>query len=283
MPRVTPQNRIPDILAAAVREFAKHGFRKALIDDIAKEAGVSPATLYNHFQNKAHLFHYAIENAALRPEDLPPPEASSTRSEKELVAFLTDYVDQLIRLPSVERLLKARPQPHEIDLAAELAEILGDLWQMIERHRAQLSMSQINSPLDEFPEVVEVFRNGLQAIYGQIERYLSKRIRDGVIRPLASVPAMARTMLEPISFFAWKQDLWGVTPRFAKEEAFPDLVAMIAQGLAATVQAASRARKVTVAARDRRGTAAAGTKPRARGTAAASTKPKAGARTRRRS
>lgn len=258
MPRVTPQNRIPDIVAAAVRVFSKHGFRKALVDDIAREAGVSPATLYTHFQNKAHLFRYAVEHAALKPEELPPPEASSARSEHELLDFMANYVNQRVRLASVHRLLKA--EPHAIGLAAELTEILEELWQLIERHRTQLSISQISSPLDEFPELFGVWANGLQTLLGQIERYFSTRIRDGLIRPLISVPAMARTIFEIIAFYAWRQDLLGITPRYAKEQVLPDLVAMIAHGVAATAQTRSR---TTLAARDRRRTASAAAKPRA--------------------
>ena len=37
------------IIAAARKVFAEHGFERASVDQIATRAGVSKATVYNHF------------------------------------------------------------------------------------------------------------------------------------------------------------------------------------------------------------------------------------------
>lgn len=44
------------ILEAAARLFVRHGFRKASVDEIARESGVSKPTLYTHFADKEALF-----------------------------------------------------------------------------------------------------------------------------------------------------------------------------------------------------------------------------------
>jgi AcrR family transcriptional regulator len=206
------------------------------VDEIAREANISPATLYKHFKSKSHLFHYVMEYGAfVESGEMPSPGLSSARSEMDLIAFLRTEINERVRLKSVEICLRAKAE--SIDVIHELTEILEELWQLIERHRAQLSMSQINSPLVEFPELSEVFANGLQSIMDQLGEYLSARIRIGMIRPLVSVPGMARTIMETVGFFAWKQDLWNVSPRYRKEEVLTDLVATLGHGLAATTPA----------------------------------------------
>lgn len=230
-PRVTPKNRIPDIADAAIRVFTKNGFHKALVDEIAREANISPATLYKYFESKSHLFHFVMEYGALgEGEEMPTPEISLARTEEDLVAALKIKVEERVRLESVEICLKAKAG--SIDVVHELSEILEDLWEMTERHRAQLSMSQINSPNVEFPELHDVFLNGLESVMAQIGEYLSVRVQMGQINPSISVPVIARTIMETVSFFAWKQDLWNVAPRYPKEEALANLVAMFGHGLA---------------------------------------------------
>ncbi len=44
--------RRTQILAAAIKVFARSGFHRTTIRDIAKEAGVSDGTIYNYFENK---------------------------------------------------------------------------------------------------------------------------------------------------------------------------------------------------------------------------------------
>ncbi|ATU43992.1 TetR/AcrR family transcriptional regulator [Acinetobacter junii] len=49
------------ILQAAKSLFLKMGYHAANMNQIAKEAGVTKLTVYNHFQDKANLFICAIE------------------------------------------------------------------------------------------------------------------------------------------------------------------------------------------------------------------------------
>ncbi|OWJ67177.1 TetR family transcriptional regulator [Inquilinus limosus] len=54
------------LLDGALRVFARDGYARASIDDIAREAGVSTRTLYNHFGSKAGLFEAVIQASAAR-------------------------------------------------------------------------------------------------------------------------------------------------------------------------------------------------------------------------
>lgn len=54
-PGLTPDGTRGRVLEAGLRLFAESGFAGASIRDIAKEAGVQPATLYGHYPSKEHL------------------------------------------------------------------------------------------------------------------------------------------------------------------------------------------------------------------------------------
>ncbi|MFC2066978.1 TetR/AcrR family transcriptional regulator [Chloroflexota bacterium] len=49
------------ILQATLELFQVHGIKKTTTNDIAQKAGVSPATVYNHFGSKEDLVHAAVK------------------------------------------------------------------------------------------------------------------------------------------------------------------------------------------------------------------------------
>ncbi len=50
-----------EIMEAAVRVFARRGYREATIDEIAEEARFGKGTIYNYFESKEHLFTEIIK------------------------------------------------------------------------------------------------------------------------------------------------------------------------------------------------------------------------------
>jgi AcrR family transcriptional regulator len=54
--RLTAEERRTGILDAALSVFSQRGFHAASIDDIAAEAGVSKALIYEHFSSKQELY-----------------------------------------------------------------------------------------------------------------------------------------------------------------------------------------------------------------------------------
>ncbi|MGC9524671.1 MAG: TetR/AcrR family transcriptional regulator [Limnospira sp.] len=63
--RVDPETgmapKAEQILQGAIREFLAHGFAATSMDRVAKAAGVSKTTLYNHFGDKENLFSALTE------------------------------------------------------------------------------------------------------------------------------------------------------------------------------------------------------------------------------
>jgi AcrR family transcriptional regulator len=54
--RLTAEERRTEILDAALSAFSRKGYHAASIDDIAGEAGVSKALIYEHFASKQELY-----------------------------------------------------------------------------------------------------------------------------------------------------------------------------------------------------------------------------------
>lgn len=229
-PRVMPEDRIPNIIRAAACVFSRRGYRLTQMEEIAKEADVSKATLYYYFKSKIHLFYYLLENGV--PPDgvsVPPPEDSPRISERDLLELVKRRLEKLSRLASISEFLKNEPE--NIDLAAELEQILGEMWELFERNRVQIVI--LEKSAFEFPELAEVYDKYARGqVLRQLEQYLAGRMRLGAIRRLHSVAATARLILESTAWFGFKQVGEHLSPvRYPKSEALPELISIFAEGL----------------------------------------------------
>ena len=55
-----------DIRQASLELFKTFGFRRVTVHDIARKAGVSPATIYNHFGSKEELVRHVVKRLILQ-------------------------------------------------------------------------------------------------------------------------------------------------------------------------------------------------------------------------
>src|ERR1700732_2993373 len=79
------------VLDAAVGVFARYGFRKASMDEVARAANVSRQGLYLQFANKEELFRRAVEHSLNR--QLKAAVAALSRQEDGLEARLIAACD----------------------------------------------------------------------------------------------------------------------------------------------------------------------------------------------
>lgn len=222
MPRVTPENRIPDIISAAVSVFSRKGYRLTQMEEIAEKAQVSKATLYYYFASKIQLFQYVLQFTG-DERQAPPQDVEVT--EQEFLQMLKRRLKESTRLATIARCLQGEAGGVE----DELAGIVEELWDMNEKNRVQIIMLERSSY--EFRELAEVYdKYARKQVLQQIEEYLSTRMRQGLIRELNSVHATARFIVESLAWFGFKQP---APPRqlFKKEEALPDLVSILVSGL----------------------------------------------------
>jgi TetR/AcrR family acrAB operon transcriptional repressor len=95
------------ILDAAERLFAARGVEGVAVRDLARELGITPSSLYNHFSSKEALYHAVIERGlgpivhvvaeAWQPGGLSPERVGAT---------LDALLPHLARHPHVVRLLQ---------------------------------------------------------------------------------------------------------------------------------------------------------------------------------
>jgi AcrR family transcriptional regulator len=106
------------VLETALTVFARHGFRKTSIEDIARAAGISRQGIYLHFKNKDEIFGAAIHKAlddGLRAANRVFDDDRSTLEEK-LFKALDEWFGRHVGLF----------HPEASDLAAECERVLGD-------------------------------------------------------------------------------------------------------------------------------------------------------------
>ncbi len=144
------EQRIAQILQAALQCFLEKGFHQTSMRDIAQEAGVSLGNLYNHFPGKEAII---LAVAVAESEELAPllqRLAASEGERAQVLAFLRDF-HALCRQPewatlAVEVLAESARNPavaeafaaNRRQLQAALAEALQQVAQR-ERRRPVLA------------------------------------------------------------------------------------------------------------------------------------------------
>lgn len=102
--------RREEILAAAVRVFARNGYAAARMEEIAKEAGVAKGSVYLYFDSREELLAAAFEGLGAR----------SAQILREAMAGPE---------PAVERLAgMVRGIMHYLSRERDLSRVLLDLW-----------------------------------------------------------------------------------------------------------------------------------------------------------
>ena len=92
------------ILQAAKSIFLKMGFHATNMNQIAKEAGVTKLTVYNHFQDKANLFICAIEESCEESIRAKQFELTAESDFKQALYLMCDRALGIIYLPEAIKL-----------------------------------------------------------------------------------------------------------------------------------------------------------------------------------
>ena len=225
MPRSVPAHRIQDLLVAATEVFIDQGYRRTQMADVATRLGVAKGTLYLYVESKQALFAAALQHAAgLIPDPdalalpIPAPRPGEIRS---LVSarLAADAVP-----PALERALARR---RVTDAEGELEGIVRDLFALSHANRTAIKLIERGS---EHPELEGFFfREGRNAQLAALERYLGARIDRGHLRPVPSLPAAARFLVEIVATWAvhvyWDPLPQDLDPRVMEDTAVQFLLA----------------------------------------------------------
>ncbi len=190
--------RLPELIAAAVRVFTRDGYRSARISDVAAELGLSEAAIYRYVDSKEGLFVLAIRHALLLEDlpggDLPLSPAPLNVTIKEAQEYVASVVP-------FGYLAGALAQQDVEDPAAELEAILRETFALETQTREAADM--IERSARELPELADLLNTGLRRpVLAALTEYLSSRGSAGLLRATPDAAATARLVLETLTWFA---------------------------------------------------------------------------------
>jgi len=128
-PSIQSDPRRTRLLEAAVAVFARFGFRKTSMDEVARAAGVSRQGLYLHFANKEDLFRAAVGHAletSFRDAAARLADPKLTL-EAKLVAAFDEWVGRYVGMVG----------PGATDLSEAWDALVGPLTHEHENHFAE--------------------------------------------------------------------------------------------------------------------------------------------------
>ena len=221
--------RFPAVMAAAVRVFARDGYRSAHMSDVAREAGLSEAALYRYVDGKEGLFVLAIRHALLL-EPLPgegDPGGGfplTAPSLDEMIRQAHEFVAAEVPFGTLAAALRITDPD---DPAAELQQIMRELF-TLEEQTAQAA-DMIERSARELPELAHLLNTGLRRpILAALAQYLDGRAKTGKLRQTPDTAATARLVLETLTWFARHRhsdpDGAAIPPALAQETAVDALL-----------------------------------------------------------
>jgi AcrR family transcriptional regulator len=195
--------RFPEVITAAVRVFARDGYRSAHMSDVAREVGLSEAALYRYVDGKEGLFVLAIRYALLL-EPLPggdDPDGGfplKAPSLQDMIQTAHEFVAAEVPFGALAEALRTADP---VDPRAELEQIMRELY-ALEEQTAQAA-DMIERSARELPELADLLNTGLRRpVLDALTQYLDSRAKAGTLRATPATPATARLVLETLTWFA---------------------------------------------------------------------------------
>ena len=189
--------RLPELIAAAVRVFTREGYRAAKMSAVAAEMGVSEAALYRYVDGKEGLFVLAIRHALLL-EDLPAGDLPLTAVPlPDTVREVREFIAEVVPFGTLaEALAGTTAEP-----AKELENIVRELYELESRTREAADMLERSAR--ELPEMADLLNTGFRGpVLAALTEYLESRAAAGLLRRTPDTAAAARLVLETVTWFA---------------------------------------------------------------------------------
>ena len=157
--------KFDQVLCGARTVFLADGFEGASVDDIARAAGVSKATLYSYFPDKRLLFMEVAKGECGRQADeavhlidlTAPPEVVLREAAKRIVGFvLSDFGQRVFRICVAEsdRFPELGREFYESGPALVRARLMDYLAHATDR--GQLAIDDFGLAADQFAELCKV-------------------------------------------------------------------------------------------------------------------------------
>ncbi len=170
-----------ELLSAALRVFARRGYRQAGVDEIAAEAGYSKGALYWHFSSKEELLTALVDervDAPMRERFAllasAPPERDMSVEATKAFAQQVDEQREAMLLEREYWSLAVRDPDLRARYAERQAELRDDLAAALEARARHLGTPDLTMPADDVARLVMSIIGGLA---------VDELIEPGSIRP----------------------------------------------------------------------------------------------------
>ena len=213
MSRPIPEDRFQSLLEAATAVFLEQGYRRTQIAHVADRMGLAKGSIYTYVESKEALFDCVVRHAdAAEPSELPAALPVPTPSPG---ATLETVHERLAAEGRLTALTSALAKARVADVRAELEEILGELYDVLVRHRTAIKLLDRCAP--DYPELAKVwYRVGREDALALLGRYLDDRTRRGRLRRFPDSAVAARMVLETLVFWAVHRH-WDPSPQLFDE------------------------------------------------------------------
>lgn len=198
MPKSTSDDRLDQVLRAATRVFARSGFRRTQIAEIAVELGMSVGTIYRYAQSKEALFHACLLASSPAQPPLPETRPLRTPAHEETLEVIHAGMRAILHDTALAAALTTDDPD---DITAELSGIIADLYDRTSSSRRFQAL--VEGSAQDLPELFDAFFVEMRRpALGALGTYLRRRIDSGHLRPVPDVATTARLINETQSWFA---------------------------------------------------------------------------------
>lgn len=197
MSRRRREGALDDLVRAALRVFARDGFRRAQVSDVAREMGVALGTVYRYVESKEALFAVVVDRMFFASGEEPRLPVATPDPDIVLARVRSRLVD----ITSLPALAAATCRSSPGDVRDEAAMVLAELWEMTAVTR--LAADMVERSARDWPELAELFYGEIRRrVIQRIAEYLDVRIQQGECRARASTAVAARAVLESVTWWA---------------------------------------------------------------------------------
>ena len=150
------------ILMSAKHLFLKLGFHGSSMNQIAREADVTKLTVYNHFQDKATLFSWAIEETCESLLKAQPLDLTAHSNFKQALYQACELSLNLANMPEAIKLehllmeLASEQNPLALQFYNASHAKLRAMWESFFRKAAELKFIQADEPKTQTELIVSL-------------------------------------------------------------------------------------------------------------------------------
>lgn len=196
--RLTPGERLTTIAAAAAEDFRRLGYRGTRTADVAARAGMSAGSLFNYVESKEALFHLVFVSGLGLLSEVTPVLPLRTPEAGETYALMARAFAEA----PASRLRAALATDDPADVGQELREIVGELYDLVERNWPLLAV--VERCAVDLPELDALwFAEARPAVFTELTEYLQRRTANGLLRAMPDGTVAARVVIESVAWFAW--------------------------------------------------------------------------------